>query len=95
VLNWFNNEEKMSPSREDKNLNFKVPEAELDALNTFYQAYAPACSKGDVCRIAIANLVRDHGFEYPEIFLRDMRAEIPLRRKNNAEPLPSPKAKKK
>ena len=83
----------MSPSREDKNLNFKVPEAELDALNAFFAAYAPACSKGDVCRIAIANLVWAHGFEYPEIFLRDMRAEIPLQRKNNADPLP--KAKKK
>ena len=77
----------MSPTREDPGLHFKVPQAELDALNAFFAAYAPACSKGDVCRIAIANLVRAHGFEYPEIFLRDMRAEIPLQRKNNADPL--------
>lgn len=83
----------MSPTRDDKNLNFKVPEAELEALNAFYAAYSPACSKGDVCRIAIANLVRAHGFDYPEILLRDMKAEIPLQRKPNADPLP--KAKKK
>ena len=83
----------MSPTREDPGLHFKVSQAELDALNAFFQAYAPACSKGDVCRIAIQHLVRAHGFDYPDILLRDMKAEIPLQRKNNADPLP--KAKKK
>ena len=83
----------MSPTREDRNLNFKVPEDELEALNSFYAAYDPACSKGDVCRIAIQHFVRAHGFPYPDIFLRDMKTEIPLKRKNNSEPLP--KAKKK
>ena len=83
----------MSPTREDPGLHFKVSQAELDALNAFFQAYAPACSKGDVCRIAIQHLVRAHGFDYPDILLRDMKAEIPLQRKANADPLP--KAKKK
>ena len=83
----------MSPTREDPGLHFKVTQEELDALNAFFAAYSPACSKGDVCRIAIQHLVRAHGFDYPEILLRDMKAEIPLQRRYNAEPLP--KAKKK
>jgi hypothetical protein len=83
----------MSPTREDPGLHFKVSQDELEALNSFYAAYDPACSKGDVCRIAIQHFVRAHGFPYPEIFLRDMKTEIPLQRKNNADPLP--RAKKK
>lgn len=83
----------MSPTREDPGLHFKVSQAELDALNAFFAAYSPACSKGDVCRIAIQHLVRAHGFDFPEILLRDMKAEIPLQRKANADPLP--RAKKK
>ena len=83
----------MSPTREDPGLHFKVTQAELDALNAFFAAYSPACSKGDVCRIAIQHLVRAHGFDYPEILLPYIKAEIPLQRKANADPLP--KAKKK
>lgn len=81
----------MSPTREDPGLHFKVTQAELDALNSFFQAYSPACSKGDVCRIAIQHLVRAHGFDYPEILLPYMKAEIPLQRKANADILPKAK----
>jgi hypothetical protein len=85
--------ENMSPTREDPNLNFKVSQAELEALNAFYAAYAPRCSKGDVCRIAIMHLVRAHGFPFPDIKLDYMGTDYPLERKNNADPLPKTKKK--
>jgi len=85
----------MSPGRSNKGLNFKATDEELAALAAFYTEYAPKCSKGDVCRIAIMHLVRSHGFSYPDIKLDYMGTALPLERKNNAEPLPSPKAKMK
>ena len=83
----------MSPGRSNKGLNFKATDEEIAALLAFYTEYAPKCSKGDVCRIAIQHLVRAHGFPYPDIKLDYMGTSLPLERKNNADPLP--KAKKK
>jgi hypothetical protein len=83
----------MSPGRSNKGIHFKANDDEIAAFAAFHETYAPRCSKGDLCRIAIMKLIREHGFFFPDIVLDNMKTDYPLERKLTAGPLPKPKKK--
>lgn len=81
----------MSPTRQDKAFCFRITPQEKEAFDAFMAKYQPGCGAGDIARIGLQMVLRQHGFEFPDILLRGMTTEFPLKRKDGAEPLPKPK----